>query len=1117
MSHARLCVFPVVAWLAHAIGTSYAQELTNIAGPLYGTRVVADTEFSERHAGAMAVDGSLEPGTGCWYSRDQTPLPCALTLEFAGLEEIRQVNVVQAIWSGNMYHTKDFAVEVCREGEGWQRVAEGELPDESLARVEVRFEPVLAKKLRIVVLSSYNSFQTCGLAEVEVMAAGRPGFSEAQVRLSGSPAQLVSPDVCGLRLIAADRGPQVALSELPTIVWMALGPEESVDILVPVSRINQRCLVTAVAEIFEGNGVEATLGLSGEDTEPVAFSSQPVILRFAADAVPNRSLHLRVRGGKTEALVRVTDLRIRVGQREFPVPVRICAVDGHCDPPAKIPPLRKPMEQVFIEWDWRLQDGIETPRAPCSYLEAIRRNLDRGDLLVRDLLGAGTDLSAELEVWNALRSEFQLAAQTPQAMPQPSLEMLWRRVHRLKRQIAFRNPLVKVGPLLFVKQVPPCFSHQLTQYYGRYARPGGGLFVLERPGESMACQDLFAERLPPGSTMHPEVSYDGKRIVFAFCEADCTPDDTIQGHHGRYYHLYEMASDGAGLRQLTSGPYDDFAPKLMPDGRILFISTRRGGWHRCGNPGCENYTLAVAEKDGANPRPISFHETQEWDPAILNDGRIIYTRWDYVDRYAVLYQQLWTVLPDGSQPSSYYGNNTLNPVGVWEARPVPGSKRVMATAAAHHAMTAGAIVLVDVAEGVDGLEPLTRLTPDVPFPESESELAPSWHLGAPGIEPYEPIEERRWPGHCYRSPYPLSEKYFLASYSFERLVGEPHANRPNMFGLYLVDAFGNKELIYRDPSLSSLWPIPLRPRQAPPRIPSLLQAGPQFANRTSGMVVASKPGGASVGDQATGLMIVQNVRDSSPPLGDELVRRLRVLQVLPKSTPGIDRPPMGLPRGAPGKQVLGTVPVETDGSAYFRVPAQVPLSFQALDGQGMAIQVMRSETYVQPGETITCIGCHEPRVQAPINREVAALRRPPSVIEPGPEGSNPFSYPRLVQPVLNRHCVRCHGESDPAGGVTLTGRSDGHYTVSYNALAPRVAYSDQGLIDPLSTPNRFGARGSPLMKLLLSNHHGVNLNGEDLERLVTWMDSNALFYGTFDPEDQARQLRGEVIAGPKLQ
>jgi hypothetical protein len=189
---------------------------------------------------------------------------------------------------------------------------------------------------------------------------------------------------------------------------------------------------------------------------------------------------------------------------------------------------------------------------------------------------------------------------------------------------------------------------------------------------------------------------------------------------------------------------------------------------------------------------------------------------------------------------------------------------------------------------------------------------------------------------------------------------------------------------------------------------------------------------------------------------------------------------------------------------------------------------MRSLTYLQPGETASCIGCHERRTTSPAQgRRPLALGRVPSDITPGPAGSNPLSYPRLVQPVLDRHCVRCHSAAKPEGKVVLTGETQGQYTVSYNALAPRVSYSSWGgkggdfrteNSEPASQPGFFGARGSPaLMQTLLTNHYSVTLTAEDLERMTVWMDANALFYGTFDPEDQARQLRGELIAGPKVQ
>jgi hypothetical protein len=770
--------------------------------------------------------------------------------------------------------------------------------------------------------------------------------------------------------------------------------------------------------------------------------------------------------------------------------------------------MRPAVQHLLLEWDWRMQDGIGTPREPVTYETAIARLFTNGDALIADLTDAGCDLTAQSEHWQQFRQQFETLSKA--GIPDDHLrwESLWRDVHHLRREIVFANPLSDAGPLLFVKRVPAHFSHQLTQYYGRCARGGGGLYLLDAPGKAMECRELVSHQLPLGSYMHPEVAYDGNRILFAYCEVPFDPTDpTREQCFGRHYHLYEVRPDGSGLRQMTEGPYDDFSPRELPDGNLMFISTRRGGYHRCGRGPCNVYTLALADPDGANPRTVSFHETQEWDPAVLADGRVVYTRWDYVDRNAVHYQQLWSVRPDGSAPAIYYGNNTFNPVGVWEARQIPGSPNIMATAAAHHAMTAGSIILLDTTRGVDGLEPITRLTPDAPFPESETRVPPrGWHAPGSPKEYDTPEEAKRWPGHCYRSPYPLSETYFLAAYSFDSLIGEPSGNKPNMFGLYLVDAFGNKELLYRDLNIASQWPLPLWPRPRPPLLPSTRD--PQLA------------------EEGVGTFFLQDVYASDPSLPQRDIKRLRIVQVLPKTTPHANQPTVGFANASPGKQVLGTVPVEADGSAFFRAPAGIPLAFQALDEKGRAVQIMRSITYLQLGEKVSCVGCHEHRLTAPPETTMPmAMQRPPSEIQPGPDGSNPLSYPILVQPVLDKHCVECHGGEKPAGPegkpIVLTGEPDGRYSKSYNVLGKLVPYSSWGGLEqngePLTQPDRFGARASRLMDMLLKGHHDVKLDETDMDRIVTWMDANALFYGTFEPEDQARQLRGERIDGPALQ
>jgi len=943
-----------------------------------------------------------------------------------------------------------------------------------------------------------------------VAGAGAVTTGKAEVRLDGRAAPAPSAEVCGFSVIAPGEGPQVAVLGRTGFV-ASVREGETVAIALPVNGFVSGGRVVAEVVGLEGE-TEVALALNDRGERKALRRGETARPAIAGESgAQDAMLRLEIRGRSGEGAVQWRAIRcIAEGQQSGePDALEIAwpeAAPENVGPPPTLSALRPAIEAALIEWDWRMQDGIGTGRQASTYEAVIERTLDRGENLVRDLAAGGVDLGAARERWAELRGVYEALRAT--GGNDARWEELWRRAHEVRRRIALSNPLAQTGPLVFVKQVPSCFSHQLTQYYGSCAKPGGGVFVLEAPGESMRTRQLAAGALPEGSYQHPEVSFDGRRVLFAYCRAETAPPDR-ETCLDRFYHLYEAAADGSNLRQLTDGACDDFAPRYLPNGQIVFISTRRGGFHRCGRGPCPTYTLALANGDGSEARPISYHETHEWDPAVLNDGRVIYTRWDYVDRHAVHYEHLWTVRPDGADVRAFYGNNTLNPVGVWEARAVPGSRGVMATAAAHHAMTAGSIILLDVDRGIDGLAPITRLTPDVLFPESEEPVSNGqkgwWHapIGVPK-PPAIPVETARWPGHCYRTPFPLSETYFLAAYSFDSLIGEPRWNRANLFGLYLVDAFGNKELLYRDLNIASLWPMPLRAREKPPALASTLEAT----------------------GEREGVFFLQDVYASSPTLPRGTIKRLRVVQVVPKSTPHINDPTVGLANGSPGKQVLGTVPVEADGSAYFRAPASVPLSLQALDARGQAVQMMRSVTYLQPGEKASCVGCHEARSEAAPGGPVArALERAPSRIETGPEGSRPLSYPRLVQPVLDRRCVSCHGAKAPAGGVNLTGAPEGRYTASYNALAPHVPISVWGApgdwrqtnSEPVTRPDFFGARGSRLMQQLLEGHEGVALAAEDVERLATWMDANALFYGTFDPADQARQLRGEQIAGPAVE
>ena len=348
-----------------------------------------------------------------------------------------------------------------------------------------------------------------------------------------------------------------------------------------------------------------------------------------------------------------------------------------------------------------------------------------------------------------------------------------------------------------------------------------------------------------------------------------------------------------------------------------------------------------------------------------------------------------------------------------------------------------------------------------------------------------------------------------------RFQGE-HPRNPNpdnALGLCLLDAAGNRELLYRDPKISSTSPMPLRPQPMPRALPSTLTA-----------------------EAPSGEMLVTDIYQGLGDVPRGAIKELRIVQIFPKTTYVVNSPRIGVAGEENTRAILGTVPVEADGSARFIVPAHKPVLFQALDKDGFAYQTMRSMTYVQPGEKTSCVGCHEHRMSAPPpTRSVPlAMRRPPSRIEPGELGGQPFGFVEVVQPVLNKHCVQCHSGPDAKKGIVLTGEPQGAFTKSYvslcgdptlptkqgkppvaDPLVPRFAQRNQIQMTPVGGVH--GALGSRLMKMLRAGHNDVKLSDADLRRLAAWIDCNAVFYGSFDPAEQARQLAGERLAMPEIQ
>jgi hypothetical protein len=688
----------------------------------------------------------------------------------------------------------------------------------------------------------------------------------------------------------------------------------------------------------------------------------------------------------------------------------------------------------------------------------------------------------------------------------------------LRRQVMLGCPLLGFKDLLFVKRDVCGFhaklgDHMCDQYYGFNAlTEGAGLFILEdafseKPRvrnvleKSVCANGRFAGKpLPPGGYLSPDLSYDGKAILFAFTEAEKNPVNRYLWNEHSTWHLFKVNVDGSNLTQLTDGVDDDFDPCWLPNGRIAFISTRRGGYLRCG--GCKflpdgrvegrpnpNYTLHAMNADGSAITTLSWHETHEWHPSVDNDGMIIYTRWDYVDRGALLAHHPWITTPDGRNPRTLHGNyreqESAGPCMELNLRAIPGSKKLVATATAHHGQAYGSLIMVDpnVADD-DKMSQVTVLTPEARFPEATCSQNDDWK---------------------YATAWPLSEAWFLCVHDPQ---GNAQRGSQNRFRITLLHApTGLKETLYLDPDHSCLDPIPLRARPVPPIIPDASEAFTDARTRPT-----------------TAIFGISNIYESYLPFPKDIrITALRIIQVLPKTTPDCADPRIGYIGQRPARGVLGTVPVEADGSVNFEMPARMPVYFQALDDKGLVVQNMRSSTYAQPGERLICVGCHEPRNSAPASKLGAAFKRPPSKIQPDVAGSRPFSYPILVQPVLDKNCVECHQKNADKKAPDLAKgnyeKNPNYWYTSYRNLThyalPYGGNNDNARWQaPRTIPMQYGAYGSKLYQMLAKGHHDVKLTPEEMHRITLWLDCNSDFFGSY--ENTKEQADGQVVK-PKME
>jgi hypothetical protein len=729
--------------------------------------------------------------------------------------------------------------------------------------------------------------------------------------------------------------------------------------------------------------------------------------------------------------------------------------------------------------------------------------------------------AAQIAVYASPVSDAQLAEiLTPPEEKTP--EALALRRDLIEGRFGFRD-------ILLVQRKPLDISHVYV-YHVEGFRPGGGLYIFTPDDQGGQLRRIFDAG--DGMITTADLSYDGREIVFAWRRGGhiaSNPiahiEDISQYPQEEFnYQVFRINIDGTGLKQLTRGAQNNLDPCWLPDGGIAFISDRRPAYAYCWVT--TSPVLYRMERDGSKQKRLSANYLMDFTPAVLNDGRIIYTRWEYVDRAACPIQSLWTINPDGTGLAGYYANRVLSPGTFMDARPIPDTDEVIATATNHNGPCRGGIVAIDPSKGANAREAVRNLTPEIDI-----------YAHIIGGGPFGNGMLDSGIHGAYEKPMPIDRHRYLVS-------------KGGVIQIRDFDANAASILAPRD-GLGFYSPQPIRPRPVPPVV-----AGSSLAR------AADLPEDGSVSGNWATLFLQDVYVGLEPEVKRGEIKEIVVVQEVEKSThsPMTNKRPDGpgtrsiaafgfqFPLVSAGatyapKKVWGMADVKPDGSAAFRVPSEVPIYFLALDGEGRAVQRMRTFTHLMPGEVQSCVGCHADRNSVTPQRETSfsISAKPQDLREPG-WGVKGFSYPEVVQPVLDRNCIQCHNEREQQGGVDLTGHMTDFFNVSYDVLcrtgtqgekdwiknntpsgkqfdhvrgkSPYVEWiwtingSEENILE--IAPRRWGSPASKVAEIIRSGHPDkdgkprVDVPDEDRRRVYLWMDLNVPYYGTSSSNHKAQ-------------
>jgi formylglycine-generating enzyme required for sulfatase activity len=666
---------------------------------------------------------------------------------------------------------------------------------------------------------------------------------------------------------------------------------------------------------------------------------------------------------------------------------------------------------------------------------------------------------ARLDVLAADLDELRagLAAGAPEAVAASQALVL------LKREALLANPLTNIDQLLLVRRSETSPSLGLpANWQGNCSLPGGDfvndIAMLSPVSPEGALQTIYRPETPK-FVGDVDLHFDADRLLFSM------PDD-----FGRY-QIWEMHIDGTRLRQVTLGEerdVDNYDACYLPDERIMYGSTACYVGIPCVFGGSAVANLHIMHADGSGSRQLCVDQDHNWCPTMLNNGRVLYSRWEYADLPHSNTRILFHMNPDGTGQAEYMHSNSYWPNGVFYAKAIPEHPtKVVGIVTGHHGVARmGELVVFDPALGRGENSGAIQRIPERGKPVDATIR--------------DQLVDASWPKFLH--PYPLSDTYFLAACK---------PNPESRWGIYLVDAFDNLLLIHEEPGSVLFEPVPLRKTPRPPVIPDRVDTTRQDATVYLANVYEG-PGLDGIPQGTVKELRVFTYTFSHRGTGGLL------------GTIGMDGP-------WDIKRVLGTVPVEADGSALFRVPAYTPIAVHPLDAEGKSLQHMRSWFTAMPGEVLSCVGCHEQQSMPPPAQESLAALREPSDIAPWFGPPRGFSFAREVQPVLDQHCVGCHnGETPPdlRGHEQITdwsskisGHADprygGQFSVAYAELHRYVRRPGIESDNHLLTPMDFHADTTELVQILAKGHYGVALDEEGWDRLVTWIDLNAPYHGAW--------------------